>query len=117
MRTVPELKAAFAVYFDEMDRCEGAATFWALLHIVLVLPDICAALERAPSDPVGDRYVGWCAANFLPNPVLTTGDRFQLRNAVRPLSQSGCSPWHDLPARQSWTTSHDALSTSSIDAR
>lgn len=45
MKTAEELKAAFAVYYSEMDRCEKAGAYWALLHLALVLPDICASLE------------------------------------------------------------------------
>jgi hypothetical protein len=43
--TPEELEKAFAVYFDEIERCRRAGAYWALLHVVVALPDICAALE------------------------------------------------------------------------
>jgi hypothetical protein len=82
VKTVDELKKAFAVYYSEMDRCETAGAYWALLHLALVLPDICAALESDPTTKAGTRYIDWCAAHFPSSPSLTAGDRFQMRNAV-----------------------------------
>ncbi len=82
MKTVDELTNAFAVYYSEMDRCEKAGAYWALLHLTLVLPDICAALESDPKKKVGERYIHWCAAHFAPDQRMTAGDRFQMRNAV-----------------------------------
>src|SRR5436190_15604438 len=82
MKDIDELTSAFAVYYSEMDRCEKAGAYWALLHLTLVLPDICAALESDPKAKVGTRYIDWCAAHFLSNPRLTAGDRYQMRNAV-----------------------------------
>lgn len=82
MKTVDELTNAFAVYYSETDRCEKAGAYWALLHLALVLPDICAALESDPKAKVGTHYIDWCVAHFPSNPRLTAGDRYQMRNAV-----------------------------------
>lgn len=82
MKTADELRAAFAVYFSEMERCESVGAYWALLHLALVLPDICASLEAKPTAKVGSRYIEWCAAHFLNNAKVTAGDRYQMRNAV-----------------------------------
>jgi hypothetical protein len=46
------------------------------------MPDICASLESNPTAKVGTRYIDWCAAHFPKNPIVTAGDRFQMRNAV-----------------------------------
>ena len=46
MLTPGSLDSAFQIYWDEMDRCRAARTYWALLHVTICLPDICAALER-----------------------------------------------------------------------
>ena len=81
MKTIDELKRAFEVYLVEMQRCEEAKTYWALLHMLLALPDICAALEE-PGAGQAERYVRWCKAHFDDNPILTPGDRYQIRNAV-----------------------------------
>ena len=82
MKSVSDLRAAFAIYHSEMERCEKAGAFWALLHLVLTLPDICAALEEAPACSNPNRYVEWCDENFPQNRNITSGDRYQMRNAV-----------------------------------
>ena len=82
MKSADELRKAFAVYYAEMDRCQAASAYWALLHLVIVIPDICAALESSATAKVGGRYIDWCAAHFPNNPRLTPGDRFQMRNAL-----------------------------------
>lgn len=69
--TVDELKAAFRVYYAEMDRCEQSGTYWALLHLAFVVPDICAALESGNDARVGERYMKWCGEHFPTNPELT----------------------------------------------
>lgn len=80
MLTGADLEQAFRVYFEEMDRCKAGQCQWALLHLVLVLPDICGALE-SPSKGVGDRYTGWCKEN-LPGRPLSPEDRYAMRCAV-----------------------------------
>ena len=77
-----ELAQAFSVYYAEMDRCEQAGAYWALLHLVLVLPDICASLESGNDAKVGERYAKWCGEHFQTNADLTPVDRYQIRNAV-----------------------------------
>lgn len=81
MKTAAELQKAFGVYFDEMDKCEKACCYRALLHLTVLLPDVCASLEEATAK-MGDRYVDWCAENFPVTPELRPGDIFQVRNAL-----------------------------------
>lgn len=85
MRTCDQLEKDFALYVEEIDRCEAAHCYWALMHILLALPDVCASLETDPKGPptaVGDRYVAWCNAH-LPGPQrVSAADRFQMRNAL-----------------------------------
>ena len=62
MRTLQQLRNDFALYIEEIERCENAKCYWALLHVLLALPDVCASLEADPaaaSTKVGDRYVDW----------------------------------------------------------
>jgi hypothetical protein len=80
--TFDQLRAAFAVYYVEMDRCEQAGAYWALLHLALVIPDICAALESGNETKVGERYTKWCDENFPQNPDVRSLDRYQIRNAL-----------------------------------
>jgi hypothetical protein len=85
VRTTEQLRNDFALYTGEIDRCESAKCYWALLHILLALPDVCASLETDPASAqpnVGNRYVDWCAA-YLPSSAAVSGsDRYQMRNAL-----------------------------------
>jgi hypothetical protein len=82
MKTAQQLEEAFGVYFDEMARCDSAGCYWALLHLLVSMPDVCAALEVGHLSPVGQRYMDWCVANFPSDPRLTPADRYQMRNRV-----------------------------------
>lgn len=103
MRTIEQLRSDFALYIGEIERCENAKCYWALLHILLVLPDVCAFLETDPASArprVGDRYVDWCTA-YLPKSATVSGfDRYQMRNA---LLHSGSTTAQNL-----WKTHHTA---------
>jgi hypothetical protein len=84
MRTIEQLRNDFALYIEEINRCEEAKCYWALLHVLLALPDVCASLETDTANPrpVGDRYVDWCTS-YLPNsPAVSGADRYQMRNAL-----------------------------------
>jgi hypothetical protein len=37
--TAADLERAFKTYFDEIGRCTASKCYWALLHLVVVLPD------------------------------------------------------------------------------
>jgi hypothetical protein len=80
MKSAPELETAFSMYFAEMDACEKQNTWWALLHILVALPDICAALDGRSQG--AQRYVDWCDENFPTDPVMMPGDRYQMRCAL-----------------------------------
>ena len=85
MRTIDQLRNDFALYFDEMKRCEHAKCYWALLHLLLALPDVCASLEVDPAGPqpkVGDRYVDWCSTYLPSTATVSAADRYQMRNAL-----------------------------------
>lgn len=59
-QTRDDLEQAFRLYFAEMDRCATAGHYFALLHVIAALPDVCAALED-PAKPVAERYEAWYA--------------------------------------------------------
>jgi hypothetical protein len=85
VRTIQQLRNDFSLYILEIERCENAKCYWALLHILLALPDVCASLEvdSASANPkVGDRYVDWCTAYLAANPSVSGADRYQMRNAL-----------------------------------
>ena len=77
MRTIEQLRKDFSLYADEINRCEKAKCYCALLHILLVLPDVCATLETDPAGlkpEVGDRYVNWCTSHLPNNPAVSGAD-------------------------------------------
>lgn len=84
MRTIEQLRNDFALYIGEIERCENAKCYWALLHVLLALPDVCAALETDPASakPGGARYVDWCTAYLPKSPAVSGADRYQMRNAL-----------------------------------
>src|ERR1700730_8909927 len=80
--TMADLESAFATYFDEMDRCQRYKCYWALLHMVVALPDICSALQSANGDAgSGGPYRAWCKENFV-GKFLSPDDRYGIRCAL-----------------------------------
>jgi len=79
--TESQVCEAFKTYFDEMDKCGRSECYWALLHLVVVMPDICAALEHPKGDTTGARYEGWCAA-YWPSRAVSPAKRWQIRCAL-----------------------------------
>jgi len=72
--TADDFEQAFSLYFKEMDRCVAMGCYWALLHVLLALPDVCAALE-APQATVRERYTEWCRRYLNPPfTLLQKGD-------------------------------------------
>src|SRR5437773_5340556 len=82
--SISDLEQAFKTYFDEMDRCVTASCYWALLHMVVVLPDICAALEHDKGDTTGDTgrcYEDWCSRYWSPS-AISERRRWEIRCAL-----------------------------------
>jgi hypothetical protein len=79
--TPGSLRSALATYWDEMERCRRSAAYWALLHITVCLPDLCAALQSANGEATGQRYVKWCNT-YLPNKILSGAERYCMRCKV-----------------------------------
>jgi hypothetical protein len=73
-----EFEEQFAAYFDEIERCRTAKCYWALLHILVVLPDICGALESENGKATPRKHHRWCAY-FGQDPTFTPVDRYALR--------------------------------------
>jgi hypothetical protein len=66
------------VYLDEIDRCVKGKCYWALLHVVLVLPDVCAAMETDGGATGGKEYRGWCE-RYLADHSISAEDWYQMR--------------------------------------
>lgn len=105
MRTVDQLRNDFSLYLSEIEQCKSTKCYWALLHILLALPDVCASLECDPMSPtpVGDRYVKWCDTYFPPQPEVSGNDRYQMRNA---LLHAGSTTPHNLKSTHQTSYAH-----------
>lgn len=91
MLTEKQLTDAFEVYWWEMDQCRRHKTYWALLHVVVCMPDICAAL-RAPKAGVRSRYIAWCK-DSLEKGILSPNDRWTIRKKVLHEGRSTTDKW------------------------
>ncbi len=80
--TYEELERAFEVYFQEIVRCAKAKCYWSVLHLLVVLPDICAALESDDGEAADGRYRNWCKRYFPRDKTFTPGDRYAIRCAL-----------------------------------
>lgn len=76
-----QLGPAFQIYWDEMARCSTGRSYWALLHVTVCLPDICAALQSVKGETTGALYKGWCD-QYLIDPKLTGAERWEMRCKV-----------------------------------
>jgi len=72
-----DLEQAFRLYFAEMERCATAGHHFALLHVIVALPDVCAALED-PDAPVAQRYESWCG-RYHHHELLSSAEFYDLR--------------------------------------
>jgi hypothetical protein len=81
MMTADTLKRAFSTYFAEMDACKAAGCYLALLHLVVVLPNVCAALESPNGEAHGNDYMRWCG-NYLRGAHLSPVERWEMRSAL-----------------------------------
>ena len=78
MLTQAKLKEAFKPYFDEIARCVENKCYFALLHLAVILPDICGALESSKGDSDGNSYMDWCK-RYLCDPLLTPKEWWEIR--------------------------------------
>jgi hypothetical protein len=81
MKTIDDLKGPFSTYFAEMDACKVAGCYLALLHLIVVLPNICAALESPSREAHGNEYMKWCDIH-LPGAHLSSVERWEMRCAL-----------------------------------
>jgi len=81
MLTKGQLAKAFQPYWDDMKRCRKAGAYWLLLHVVVCLPDICAALESGNGEATRQRYEDWCNKH-LSHQQLSGPERYRMRCKV-----------------------------------
>jgi len=79
--TRAQLVQAFEVYLGEMARCATAKCYWALLHLVIIMPDICAALESTRGEAKPEYYMDWCR-RYLASPSISPKEWYEIRNLI-----------------------------------
>ncbi|HVY06152.1 MAG TPA: hypothetical protein VHB46_09270 [Burkholderiales bacterium] len=75
------LSAKAKTYFVEMERCIRAKAHWALLHMVVCLPDFCAGLQSRRGNTCTKMFINWCD-RYLRFPDLTGEELYLLRCKV-----------------------------------
>ena len=78
MLTQTELESAFKLHFDEMEKCEQHKCYWALLHLVVILPDICGALESSNGEAKPKWYKKWCD-RYLSDNTISSDEWYEMR--------------------------------------
>src|SRR5262249_51229279 len=73
---------SFRTYYDEIDRCLAKQCYWSLVHLLVVLPAVCAAMETASGNSSGNDYRNWCRRYFDRDPRLNDADRYGIRVAL-----------------------------------
>ncbi len=73
-----EIMEALGTYLSEMQRCAATQCNWALAHLVMMMPDVCAALESPDGRTSEARYRAWCE-RWLDCALFNGLERYKLR--------------------------------------
>lgn len=76
--TEDQLETAFRTYFDEIHRCDANKCYWALLHLLVIMPDICGAMESENGEANPTRYLDWCK-RYLASEDLSKEEWYEMR--------------------------------------
>jgi hypothetical protein len=87
--TIQQLEQLFGVYLPDLDNLRSSKCYWPMLHVILSMPDICAALESNRGETSAAQYRDWCS-RYLTSPFLTPADRYKMRCSV--LHQGSSKP-------------------------
>ena len=78
MPTQVDLKKYFRAYLEDIEKCISGSCFWALLHMLIVLPDICSAMEADDGQATDGRFRNWCK-RYLDDAAMKSSDWYRLR--------------------------------------
>ena len=73
-----DLRNRFKVYLDQIPILVKANAYWALLHFMVIFPDICGSLENVRSESSKANYINW-ANRYLADPSLTGEEWYDIR--------------------------------------
>jgi hypothetical protein len=78
-----DVLAGLSTCLGEMERCAAASCNWALVHLLVMMPDVCAALESEDGRTTEQRSRAWCE-RWLDCAPLNGLERYKLLLAASP---------------------------------
>lgn len=79
MLTKDSLRKSFEVYLDMLDECARKRLYWVALHILVIIPDICGALESNDGGARPIAYKDWCKRYIIDPPYLLAEEWWEIR--------------------------------------
>jgi len=76
--TANELRNYFKVYLEQIPILANANADWALLHYIIIFPDICGALENPNGESSKANYISW-ANRYVSDSLLTGEEWYDIR--------------------------------------
>jgi len=73
------LRKKFSVYLDMLDGCARKHLYWPALHILVIIPDICGALESEDGKALPPRYKAWCKRYVVDPPFPSANEWYDIR--------------------------------------
>jgi hypothetical protein len=68
-------------YIRELSSIRDKKAYWSTVHLIVVIPDICAALDSSNGRTNGNLYAAWCD-RYVATPQLSGQDWYQIRCAL-----------------------------------
>lgn len=76
--TANELRNYFKVYLEQIPVLAKVNADWALLHYIIIFPDICGALENANGQSSSSNYINW-ANRYVADSALSGDEWYDIR--------------------------------------
>jgi hypothetical protein len=81
MLTIDKLESAFSVYIPDLQNVRTSKAYFPVLHMLVNIPDMCAALQHETGTTAPNRYMDWCKAHIATQ-VMNEADWYALRNSL-----------------------------------
>jgi hypothetical protein len=75
------MSSAFRAYTEQIPKLVASGSHWALIHFVVIFPDICGALEDRSGKASGPSYKDW-AGRYLQDASLSADEWYDIRNLL-----------------------------------
>ena len=76
--TTDELRNYFKTYLDQIPILVKVNADWALLHYIIIFPDICGALENPDGQSSPANYISW-ADRYVADTILSGEEWYDIR--------------------------------------